>query len=95
MKQKKKYYGIKLAVMIGVEPSEEEKRQKENYEKAKQDYKKSTGREWYTNDWERELKEAFEDILGKSVNLDDCYEILGLPNNTEFSQVKRGIGNWH
>ena len=71
------------------EPSEEEKRAKENYEKAKQDYKKSTGREWHDDDWERNWKEAFEDILGKSVNLDACYEILGLPNNTEFSQVKK------
>ena len=71
------------------EPSGKEKRAKEDYEKAKQEWKKSTGREWHDDDWGRNWKEAFEDMLGKSVNLDDCYEVLDLPKDAEFSQVKK------
>ena len=71
------------------EPSEKEKRARENYEKAKQEYKRSTGRDWHKDDWEKAWEEAFKDLLGDTVDLDECYEILGLPVDAEFSQVKK------
>jgi len=71
------------------EPSEKEKRARENYEKAKQEYKRSTGRDWHKDDWEKAWEDAFKDLLGDTVDLDECYEILGLPRDAEFSQVKK------
>ena len=75
------------------EPSDKEKRARENYEKAKQEYKKSTGRDWHDNDWKKNWddawNDAFKDFLGDAVDLDECYEILGLPNDAEFSEVKK------
>tara|TARA_Y100000590_G_scaffold150077_1_gene172338 strand:+ start:16 stop:948 length:933 start_codon:yes stop_codon:yes gene_type:complete len=71
------------------EPSEKEKRARENYEKAKQEYKRSTGRNWHKDDWEKAWEEAFKDLLGDTVDLEECYEILGFPENAEFSQVKK------
>ena len=71
------------------EMSDEQSKAKENYDKAKQDYKKSTGREWHDDDWEKNWKEAFEEILGHKINLDECYEELGLSRNAKFSEVKK------
>jgi len=71
------------------EPSGKQRRARENYEKAKQDYKKKTGRQWHDDDWEKNWYEAFEDLLGERVDLDECYKILGLSKGVEFSQVKK------
>ena len=75
------------------EPSDKEKRARENYEKAKQEYKKSTGRDWHDDDWKKNWDDAwddaFKDFLGDAVDLDECYEILGLSNDAEFSEVKK------
>ena len=68
--------------------SEEFKRAKEGYEKAKKEWKKTTGRDWNENDWYQNWKEAFEDILGKEVNIEECYETLGLTVDTAFGKVK-------
>ena len=54
-----------------------------------EDYKKKTGRQWHDDDWEKNWYEAFEDLLGERVDLDECYKILGLSKGVEFSQVKK------
>ena len=71
------------------EPSEKEKRARENYERAKKEYKRSSGRDWHKDHWEKAWEEAFKDLLGDAVDLDECYEILGLAPDAEFSQVKK------
>ena len=68
--------------------SEQEKQARENYEKAKQDYKNHTGRDWHEDDWKR-WYDSFNDLLDDSVNLDECYAVLNLPRDVEFAQVKK------
>ena len=59
---------------------------KQNYEKAKQDWKEKTGKDWNEDgDW----WDNFEDFLEEeSINIDECYETLGLPTNATFKEVK-------
>ena len=60
------------------EPSEEQRRAKEDFEEAKKDWEKTTGRK-YTSDWYENFN--WEDFLGEeSVNIDECYKTLGLCN---------------
>jgi len=68
--------------------SKKEKQARENYEKAKQNYKNHTGRDWHEDDWNK-WYDTFDDLLDDSVNLDECYAVLNLPRDAEFAQVKK------
>ena len=68
--------------------SDQEKRAREDYEKAKQNYKNHTGRDWHEDDWNK-WYDSFNDLLDDSVNLDECYAVLNLPRDAEFAQVKK------
>ena len=57
-----------------------------NWQKAKKDYEDATGQK-YSSDWYENFN--WDDFLGeKSVNIDECYETLGLPTNVTFNEVK-------
>ena len=70
------------------EESKKEKQARENYEKAKQNYKNHTGRDWHEDDWNK-WYDTFDDLLDDSVNLDECYAVLNLPKDSDFAQVKK------
>jgi len=57
-----------------------------NWQKAKKDYEDATGQK-YSSDWYENFN--WDDFLGeKSVNIDECYETLGLPTSATFKEVK-------
>ena len=47
------------------EESKKEKQARENYEKAKQNYKNYTGRDWHEDDWNK-WYDTFDDLLEDS-----------------------------
>ena len=57
-----------------------------NWQKAKKDYEDATGQK-YSSDWYENFN--WDDFLGEeSVNIDECYETLGLPTSATFKEVK-------